>query len=202
MGSGSYFPPPVRRGEIPQDKGGVRALGMPTVSERRAQRVVKREREPIGERSFPPDSEGYRPGKSAMEAGGGARQRCGRDAWALPLDVIGCFDNLARTLLRRAVRTPPACPRVGLDLERWLAAPVPLPEGSLMQPEKGVPQGAVLRPVRRTLFLPYAFAGGMPRAQAGISLARYAADGLCHGTNRGPAERLKVALTPRWADWG
>ena len=31
MASGSYFPPPVRRVEIPKDNGGVRALGLPMV---------------------------------------------------------------------------------------------------------------------------------------------------------------------------
>ena len=42
MASGSYYPPPVRRVEIPKDKGGVRRLGIPTVSDRIAQTVVKR----------------------------------------------------------------------------------------------------------------------------------------------------------------
>ena len=43
MASGSYFPPPVRRVEIPKDKGSVRKLGIPTVSDRIAQTVVKQQ---------------------------------------------------------------------------------------------------------------------------------------------------------------
>jgi hypothetical protein len=41
MSSGSYFPPPVRAVEIEKDTGGKRKLGIPTVSDRIAQMVVK-----------------------------------------------------------------------------------------------------------------------------------------------------------------
>ena len=53
MSSGSYFPPPVRRVDIPKgDTGGTRPLGVPTVSDRIAQMVVKRYLEPILEPKF------------------------------------------------------------------------------------------------------------------------------------------------------
>jgi RNA-directed DNA polymerase len=133
---------------------------------------------------------------------GVARQRCWRYDWALHLDVTGCFDNINRTLLMRAVRKHTDCPWVLLYIERWLAAPVQLPEGSLLRPEKGGPQGAVISPVLSNLFLHYAFDMWMTRFQANIRFERYADDMLCHCTSWEQAERLQVAVTQRLADCG
>ena len=68
MSSGSYFPPPVKAVAIPKKSGGERVLGVPTVSDRVAQMVVKLELEPVLEPVFLPNSYGYRPGKSALDA--------------------------------------------------------------------------------------------------------------------------------------
>ena len=87
MSSGSYFPPPVRTVEIPKSDGGKRALGIPTVTDRVAQMVVKMYLEPLVEPHFHQDSYGYRPGRSAIQAVGVARQRCWRSDWVLDLDI-------------------------------------------------------------------------------------------------------------------
>jgi len=76
MSSGTYFPPPVRTVAIPKKDGGERRLGIPTVADRIAQTVAKLYLEPMVEPSFHPDSYGYRPRKSALDAVGTTRQRC------------------------------------------------------------------------------------------------------------------------------
>ena len=68
MSSGSYFPPPVKAVAIPKKNRGERILGVPTVADRVAQMVVKLVFEPTVEPMFLPDSYGYRPGKSALDA--------------------------------------------------------------------------------------------------------------------------------------
>jgi RNA-directed DNA polymerase len=109
MSSGSYFPPPVRAVSIPKKSGGERILGVPTVSDRIAQVVVKQLIERDMEAIFLSDSYGYRPGKSALQAVGVTRERCWRYDWVLEFDIKGLFDNIDHTLLLKAVRKHVTC---------------------------------------------------------------------------------------------
>lgn len=84
MSSGSYFPPPVKAVEIPKVSGGVRILGVPTVADRIAQTVVAMYLERLVEPVFHPDSYGYRPGRSALDAVAVCRERCWRNDWGAP----------------------------------------------------------------------------------------------------------------------
>ena len=153
MSSGSYFPPPVRAVVIPKDKGGQRVLGVPTVSDRVAQMVGKMYLEPKVEPVFHTDSYGCRPGKSAIEAVGKARERCWSYDWVLDLDIKGFFDNIDHGLLMKAVRKHTDSRWILLYVERWLKAPAQQPDGTLVQRDRGTPQGGVVSPLLANLFL-------------------------------------------------
>ncbi len=147
MSSGSYFPPSVRAVSIPKKGGdGERILGIPTVSDRIAQMVVAQYLEPILDPIFLPDSYGYRPKKSALEAVGVTRERCWKYDWVLEFDIKGLFDNIPHDLLLKAVRTHVTCKWVLLYIERWLKVPMEK-DGVLIERTRGTPQGGVVSPI-------------------------------------------------------
>src|SRR6266487_1746259 len=148
MSSGSYFSPPVRAVEIPKPHGGgVRTLGVPTVADRVAQTVVAMHLEERAEPRFHRDSYGYRPGKSALEAVGVCRRRCWENDWLIDLDVQKFFDEVPWSLVVKAVEAVTDVRWVLLYVKRWLAAPLQHPDGTLVERDKGTPQGSAVSPI-------------------------------------------------------
>lgn len=202
MSSGTYFPPPVKAVPIPKKSGGERILGVPTISDRIAQMVVKLIFEPNVESYFLPDSYGYRPNKSALDAVGVTRQRCWKYDWVVEFDIKGLFDNIDHHLLMKAVRKHTDNTWVILYIERWLKTPMQLPDGSLQEKTKGVMQGGVVSPVLSNLFLHYVFDKWMQRNHTNNLWCRYADDGLVHCKTENEAKQMLVELQNRFKECG
>jgi RNA-directed DNA polymerase len=202
MSSGSYFPPPVKAVAIPKKNGGERILGVPTVADRVAQMVVKLVLEPAVEPIFLPDSYGYRPEKSALDAVGTTRRRCWEKDWILEFDIKGLFDNIDHRLLLKALEKHTECKWVKLYIERWLKAPLQHVDGTVVERTKGTPQGGVVSPVLANLFLHYAFDVWMQRTFPGVPWCRYADDGLVHCKTEAEAQAIKAALQARFTECG
>jgi RNA-directed DNA polymerase len=203
MSSGSYFPSPVRMVEIPKDGGrGVRVLGVPTVADRTAQTVAVAYLEPLVEPMFHPDSYGYRPGRSPLDAVAACRARCWTHGWVLDLDIEGFFDNLDHDLILKAVAHHTSEKWLLMYVQRWLAAPLALPDGTTTSRDRGSPQGASISPLLANLFMHYAFDTWMAREFPDVPFERFVDDVIVHCVSRQQAQRLREAIAERLAECG
>lgn len=203
MSSGSYFPAPVRMVEIPKDGGrGTRVLGVPTVQDRIAQTVAVAYLEPLVEPVFHPDSYGYRPGRSPLDAVAACRQRCAEYAWAIDLDIQGFFDNLDHDLILKAVAHHTDDKWILLYVQRWLCAPLRQPDGSVVARDRGSSQGASISPLLANLFMHYAFDAWMAREFPQVPFERFVDDVIVHCVSEQQARRVMDAIASRLAECG
>jgi RNA-directed DNA polymerase len=202
LSSGSYFPPPVKAVEIPKAGGGSRVLGVPTVDDRIAQTVaamyLEREVEPI----FHPDSYGYRPGRSALDAVGRCRERCWRNDWVIDLDVRAFFDSVDHSLMLKAVERHTDQRWILLYVTRWLTAPIQQVDGALVARDRGTPQGSAISPVLANLYLHYAFDVWLSRTFPAVTFERYCDDAVVHCVSEEQARQVRDALAARLAAVG
>jgi len=200
MSSGSYFPPAVKGVPIPKKSGGTRLLGVPTVSDRMAQTVVKMVLEPLLEPIFDENSFGYRPRKSAHDAIAITRKRCWKYDWIVEFDIKGLFDNIDHSLLMKALHCHCDCKWILLYVERWLKAPLQDKGGNIVMRNQGTPQGGVVSPILANLFLHYAFDAWVKREMPNIPFCRYADDGLLHCRSQRQAEYVLKRIAQRFRE--
>ncbi|MEV0614783.1 group II intron reverse transcriptase/maturase [Nonomuraea sp. NPDC050404] len=205
MSSGTYFPPPVQAVEIPKPHGGgTRILGVPTVADRVTQTVAAMALEARTESIFHPDSYGYRPRRSALDAVATCRQRCWKKNWVIDLDVAKFFDSVPWDLMVKAVEANITTEQrwVLLYVKRWLQAPLALPDGTLHERDRGTPQGSAISPVLANLFMHYAFDLFLAREFPDVEFERYADDAVVHCVTEQRARQVLAALSGRMAEVG
>jgi RNA-directed DNA polymerase len=201
MASGSYFPGPVRAVEIPK-KGGTRVLGIPNVIDRVAQTAAVLALEPEVERIFHPDSYGYRPGRSPVDAVRVCRRRCFEKDWVVDLDVRSFFDSVPWDLMLKAVARHTTQEWVLLYVERWLKAPMQMPDGTLTRRTRGTPQGGPISPLIANLFLHYGLDMWLLREFPTVRFERFADDAVVHCVTERQAHQVREAIERRLGSVG
>ncbi|MGH9277278.1 MAG: reverse transcriptase domain-containing protein, partial [Acidimicrobiales bacterium] len=172
------------------------------MADRVAQTVVRSYLEPEVEPIFHPDSYGYRPGRSALDAVATCRQRCWKRDWVIDLDIRAFFDSIPWDLMLKAVSKHTDLPWVLLYVRRWLEAPLQREDGTLVQRDRGTPQGSAISPLLANLFLHYAFDTWLARAHPYVSFERYADDAVIHCGSKAQARHVLGAVAERMAQVG
>lgn len=198
LSSGSYFPQAVLEKEIPKKNGKKRKLGIPTLSDRIAQEVVRHYMEIHVDHLFHEHSYGYRPMKSSHEALKVVRQNTLERDWVVDLDITQFFDEIDHGLMLKAIAAIFPQRWISIYVERWLKMKIEKADGTQYERGgKGTPQGGVISPLLANIFLHFGLDMWLNKHFPSVQFVRYADDIVIHCISKEAAEQVLQAIRTR-----